>query len=126
MITVTRRYHFEAAHFLPKVHENHKCRRLHGHNYEIEVEIMHDDVTDERGFVIDFAELDEVINPIIARVDHRCLNDLAGLDNPTAELIGQWFLDEIVEEGQLPMHTQIVSIKVFETKDCWAIVTPSV
>lgn len=109
--TITRRYHFEAAHFLPFVADDHKCRRLHGHNYEIEVTIT--DQVKADGFLIDFADLDKVVNPIIDRIDHRCLNDIYGLENPTAELIAAWFLD------QLANHSVTV-IRCYETKDCYA------
>jgi 6-pyruvoyltetrahydropterin/6-carboxytetrahydropterin synthase len=111
-ITITRRYHFEAAHWLPLVAETHKCHRLHGHNYEIEVTVskpLQDD-----GFLIDFWELDKIVQPIIDTIDHRCLNDIQGLSNPTAELIGMWFIDKLASHG-------IVSaMRVYETKDCWA------
>lgn len=116
MIRITRRYHFEAAHYLPFVAADHKCKRMHGHNYELEVTCG--GVVDRRGFILDFAELDEVVNPFIAQVDHRTLNDIVGLENPTAELIGDWFLTRIAEK--IP---SVLAIRVYETKDCWADVT---
>ncbi len=107
--SITRRYHFEAAHFLPYVAPDHKCRRMHGHNYV--VEITTSGPLDHRGFVVDFAELDLVVAPLVAAIDHRTLNEIRGLENPTAELIATWFLEKIdVAE----------SVRVFETPDCWA------
>lgn len=114
--TITRRYHFEAAHFLPFVADDHKCRRLHGHNYEIEVTVT--DQVKANGFLIDFADLDKVVQPLVDRIDHRCLNDIHGLENPTAELIAEWFLDQLIDHS-------VTGIRCYETKDCYAeIVLP--
>jgi len=117
--TITRRYHFEAAHWLPKVHEDHKCHRIHGHNYEIEVTC--DGPTLDNGFIIDFWDLDEIVRPLIETVDHRTLNDIPGLENPTAELIAGWFLRKI---GEHDAHgLSVFAVRVYETKDCWADAT---
>ena len=111
---VTRTYHVEAAHFLPKVPDSHKCRRVHGHNYRVDVTVR--GPLDERGFVVDFFELDAVIEPLIAALDHRIINEVAGLENPTAEIIARWFFERIALDG--------VSIRVFETADCSAEFAP--
>jgi 6-pyruvoyltetrahydropterin/6-carboxytetrahydropterin synthase len=121
MITVERRYHFESAHWLPKVPDGHRCKRIHGHNYELLVQVMHSDGVDETGFVIDFADLDVAVHPILSRIDHRCLNDIEGLENPTAELIGEWFVKQL--EYRLPKNIRVHTVVVYETKDCSAIVT---
>jgi 6-pyruvoyltetrahydropterin/6-carboxytetrahydropterin synthase len=113
MIQITRRYHFEAAHFLPKVPEGHKCKRMHGHNYEIEVTVAKPLGKD--GFLMDFADLDKLVQPIIDKIDHRTLNDIKGLENPTAELIGQWFMDKLAKHD-------VHGIRVYETKDCWSTI----
>jgi 6-pyruvoyltetrahydropterin/6-carboxytetrahydropterin synthase len=113
--TISRRYSFEAAHWLPKVGEYHKCHRMHGHNYEIEVTVDGDVL--ENGFLIDFWDLDKVVHPLIDKVDHRTLNDIDGLDNPTAELIAGWFCH------RLPHYVK--AVRVYETKDCWADFTRS-
>lgn len=126
--SIQRRYAFEAAHFLPKVHDNHKCKRMHGHNYEFEVTVS--GALDDRGWVLDFWDLDDIVNPIVAKLDHRLLNDIRGLENPTAEVIAGWLWDEIATDMMLaggatntpapPVH--ITEIKVYETKNCCAIV----
>lgn len=111
--TISRRYSFEAAHWLPKVPEEHKCHRIHGHNYEIDITV--EGIVLNNGFLIDFWDLDKVVDPLVAAIDHRTLNDIVGLENPTAELIGQWFLDK------LPRY--VSSVRVYETKNCWADVS---
>ena len=106
---IGRTYRFESAHFLPKVPEGHRCRNLHGHNYRVEV--VYCGQLDSRGFVADFAEIDADIAPLLKLVDHRLLNDVPGLENPSAELIARWFLD------RLPLAHLI---RVYENDDCWA------
>lgn len=109
---IGRSYRFEAAHHLPLLPHGHKCRNVHGHNYRVDVVVAGD--VDARGFVRDFAELDEIVTPLIKRCDHRMLNDVVGLQNPTAENIAAWFLAQI--DG---CH----SVRVYETDECWAEVT---
>ena len=112
MTTIGRTYHFESAHRLPLLPETHKCHHLHGHNYKIIVTVKSE--LDERGFVVDFAELDEQVLPLLKLVDHKVLNDVEGLENPTAELIAQWFLNH------LPLTA---SIRVYENDECYAEVS---
>ena len=115
--TITKRYSFEAAHWLPKVPEGHKCHRIHGHNYEVEVTVAGD--PGDSGFIIDFFELDKYVLPIIERIDHRTLNDITGLDNPTAELIAKW-LWGMIRGVYVRREHYISNVRVYETKDCWA------
>jgi len=106
---IGRSYRFESAHHLPLLPEGHRCRNLHGHNYRLEVVVS--GKLDPRGFVMDFAELDAEIMPIIKEVDHRLLNEIEGLENPTAEIIANWFFQRI--KG-------CESVRVYENDDCWA------
>ena len=110
-VTIGRTFRFESAHFLPKVPAGHRCRNLHGHNYR--VEIMLAGAVDARGFVKDFGEVDALVTPLIKRLDHKLLNEVPGLENPTAEIIAAWFLD------QLP---DVRRVTVWENDDCWATV----
>jgi len=108
---LVRDYRFEAAHFLPRVPENHKCRRMHGHSYHVAVEIA-GDVDPDTGWLIDFADIDEVVDPVIARLDHRVLNEIPGLDNATCELLAAWLWRALAPE--LPL---LASLTVAETPD---------
>jgi len=117
---ITKRYDFESAHFLPRVPEGHRCKRLHGHGYAIEITLA--GVPGEDGLIMDFWDLDKIVQPIIDSVDHRCLNDIAGLENPTAELISGWFwekIETILDHPEAPYHLH--EIKVYETPTCCAI-----
>ncbi len=92
---------------------------MHGHNYEIEVSIQ--GLLNKAGFVIDFWDLDNVVQPTVEDIDHRVLNDIYGLENPTAENIANWFRSRI--SASLPENLTVTRIRCFETKDCWADVT---
>jgi 6-pyruvoyltetrahydropterin/6-carboxytetrahydropterin synthase len=109
---IGRTYRFESAHRLPLVPAGHRCRNLHGHNYRLEIVVS--GPVDGRGFVRDFAELDAIVQPLLAQVDHRLLNDVPGLENPTAEIIAAWFLHQIPD---------CQSVRVYENDDCWAQVS---
>jgi 6-pyruvoyltetrahydropterin/6-carboxytetrahydropterin synthase len=85
---------------------------MHGHNYRVEIVVS--GPLDDRGFVMDFAEIDAEVLPLIRRIDHRVLNEVEGLENPTAEVIAAWFLERI--EG-------CESVRVYENDDCWAEVS---
>lgn len=89
-----RSYRFEAAHFLPKVPAGHKCARMHGHSYLIEVAIE-GPVDPERGWLMDFAEIDEHVTPIVRQLDHQVLNEIDALGNPTSELLAVWIWNKL-------------------------------
>src|SRR5258708_30461918 len=76
---IGRTYRFESAHRLPNVPDGHKCKNLQGHNYRVEIVIS--GKLDDRGFVVDFAEIDAEIAPLLKMVDHRLLNEIEGLEN---------------------------------------------
>ena len=106
---IGRTYRFESAHHLPLLPEGHKCKNMHGHNYRMEVVVR--GTLDARGFVKDFAEIDSDVMPLIKKIDHRVLNDIEGLENPTAEVIASWFFQRIKD---------CESVRVYENDDCWA------
>ncbi len=104
-----RDYRFEAAHSLPNVPEGHKCARLHGHSYRVIVGVE-GEVDPALGWLIDFAAVDTIAAPIIDRLDHRTLNELMGLENPTSENLALWLWREIA-----PRLPQLADVTVSET-----------
>jgi 6-pyruvoyltetrahydropterin/6-carboxytetrahydropterin synthase len=88
-VEVFREFGFEAAHRLPNVPEGHKCARLHGHSFRVTVHVE-GPVGAESGWVVDFAELTAAWAPVGERLDHRYLNEVEGLENPTSEHIAEW------------------------------------
>lgn len=93
-VLLTKTLTFDAAHWLPTFPEGHKCRRAHGHSYRVEI-VLEGDVPEERGYLVDFAEIKEAARPLIDELDHRMLNEVAGLELPTAENIARWFYDRL-------------------------------
>jgi 6-pyruvoyltetrahydropterin/6-carboxytetrahydropterin synthase len=104
-----RTYRFEAAHFLPLVPPGHKCARVHGHSYAIDVAIE-GEVDEARGWVMDFAEVDEHAAPLIRTLDHQLLNELPDLANPTSELLAAWWWRRLA-----PVLPGLVEVAVSET-----------
>lgn len=86
---IYKSFTFEAAHRLPNVPADHKCGRLHGHSYQISVHVE-GLVGAESGWVMDFAAIGDVSRPIFEQLDHRYLNDIPGLENPTSENLARW------------------------------------
>jgi 6-pyruvoyltetrahydropterin/6-carboxytetrahydropterin synthase len=84
-----KEFDFEAAHLLPNVPEGHKCRRLHGHSFRVRVTVR-GDVDPRLGWVMDFAELKRAWAPLDDALDHRYLNEIPGLENPTSEQLARW------------------------------------
>ncbi len=111
---ITQAFTFEAAHRLPKVPESHRCFRMHGHSYRVEL-CLNGPVDPNTGFVVDFFDVEAAFSPLLRRLDHYCLNEVDGLENPTAEHIAMWIWDRIK-----PSLMQLASVRVYETPQCWA------
>ena len=106
--TIFKEFRFEAAHKLPNVPTGHKCGRLHGHSYRFIVEIC-GKVDELSGFIIDFGDVKQVLSPIIDILDHNYLNDIPGLENPTAEILSKWLYENISKS------LKINKVTIFET-----------
>jgi 6-pyruvoyltetrahydropterin/6-carboxytetrahydropterin synthase len=110
-VKLVHEFRFEAAHRLPHVPPGHKCARLHGHSFKVEVAIT-GPVNDHTGWFIDYGHLFEAWAPIHALIDHNYLNDVPGLENPTSELLAKWLWDRL-----LPAFPSLTRVTVFETCD---------
>ncbi len=102
-------FNFDSAHFLPNVPDEHKCKQIHGHTYRMTV-YFEGDLDEQFGWVIDFAEIKNEVNPIIKSIDHKLLNDIEGLENPTCEVIAIWLWNKIKQ--RIPL---LCKIELFET-----------
>jgi 6-pyruvoyltetrahydropterin/6-carboxytetrahydropterin synthase len=91
---IFREFTFEAAHRLPRVPAGHKCARLHGHSYRVEVHVS-GQIGADSGWVMDFADLGRACAPVRDQLDHYYLNDIAGLENPTSEVLARWIWDRL-------------------------------
>ena len=102
---IFREFTFEAAHRLTHLPEAHKCSRLHGHSYRVEVRVA-GPVGEDTGWVMDFADIKHAFAPLHDQLDHRYLNEVAGLDNPTSENVARWIWDRLAVE--LPLAEVVV------------------
>jgi 6-pyruvoyltetrahydropterin/6-carboxytetrahydropterin synthase len=112
---IFKEFSFEAAHRLPNVPENHKCARLHGHSFRVEIHVS-GEVGAESGWVLDFADIGAAFDPLLKQLDHYYLNDIAGLENPTSEVIAEWIWDRLQ-----PLLPGLATIVVRETCTSGAI-----
>jgi len=88
-VRLVREFRFEAAHRLPAAPQGHKCSRLHGHSFRVEV-VCEGEVDEDTGWLVDFAEIKREFAPLHEVLDHRYLNEIDGLENPTAENLARW------------------------------------
>ena len=93
---VFKEFTFEAAHRLPNVPADHKCARLHGHSFHVVVTVR-GDLDDRLGWVVDFADIKLAFDPVHRQLDHRYLNEIPGLENPTSEVLARWIWDRLAE-----------------------------
>jgi len=108
---IFRIFHLECARRLPALPESHPCSRLHGHSFRVELTVS-GDIDPVLGWVLDFADVEAAWQPVHAALDHRTLNDVAGLENPTSENLAVWLWQQL--KPGLPGLSQI---KVMETHD---------
>lgn len=110
-VIITKEFRFEAAHFLPNMPEGHKCRRMHGHSFRIEVKVQ-GEPNAHTGILMDFAEIKAVVKPFIDKLDHFVLNEVGEqendrwLKNPTSEHLAIWFFEQL--KDKLPLHSIVV------------------
>lgn len=102
---IFKAFTLEAAHRLPHVPAGHKCARLHGHSFRIEVHVS-GEVDPHTGWVMDFADIKAAFKPLYERLDHHYLNDIEGLDNPTSERLAMWIWARL--KPALPLLSEVV------------------
>jgi 6-pyruvoyltetrahydropterin/6-carboxytetrahydropterin synthase len=100
-----RTFQFEAAHLLPHLPETHKCRRLHGHSFQVEI-VVTGEVDPSFGWVMDYADVKAAFKPLWERLDHYYLNEVPGLENPTSENLAIWIWNEL--KPRLPLLSEVV------------------
>jgi len=108
-IELRKTFQFEAAHLLPHPPKSHKCRRLHGHSFTTEVAVA-GEVDPKLGWLMDYADISAAFQPIWEELDHRYLNEIPGLENPTSENLAVWIWQKL--KPQLPM---LIEVAVAET-----------
>jgi 6-pyruvoyltetrahydropterin/6-carboxytetrahydropterin synthase len=98
-------FQFEAAHLLPRLPKSHKCRRLHGHSFKVEI-VVAGECDAKLGWLMDYAEISTAFKPIWEKLDHNYLNKIPGLENPTSEIVAVWIWKKL--KLKLPLLVEIV------------------
>jgi 6-pyruvoyltetrahydropterin/6-carboxytetrahydropterin synthase len=112
-VSLTREFHFDAAQALTVFPEGHKCRQLHGHSFTLQVSVE-GEVDSKTGLLFDHAQIKAAVQPLVDQLDHRYLNEIEGLENPTIEVMCKWFWDRVK-----PALPALSEIKLLETPRAW-------
>jgi 6-pyruvoyltetrahydropterin/6-carboxytetrahydropterin synthase len=104
-VRLAKSFTFEAAHFLPCFPDGHKCRRMHGHSFKVEI-IVEGTLDPVKGYLVDYGDLKRALSPLHDALDHRCLNEIEGLSNPTSEMLAAWIWQRL--KPTLPMLSEVV------------------
>ena len=98
MMEVFRQFRFHSARHLPLLDDNHPCKRIHGHTFNLTVYVK-GNINQDTGFIMDFFDIDKIVNKnVIVHIDHKLLNDIKGLDNPTSEILCKWIWNNSVNK----------------------------
>lgn len=111
IVTLCKSFDLDAAHWLPLVTAEHKCHRMHGHTYRVEL-VCRGEVG-ANGMLVDYADVAESWSTVHAKLDHRVLNDVGGLENPTTEVLAAWIAERLRRE--LPL----CAVRVYESATTW-------
>ena len=106
---IFKTFTFDSAHSLPRVPDGHKCKGVHGHTYHLKL-FVEGELQEDLEWVMDFTDIKDAVSPVIKAIDHKFMNDLPGLENPTCENIARWLWNSI--KPNLP---QMIRIELNET-----------
>jgi len=112
---IYKEFTFDSAHYLPNVEDGHPCKRMHGHTYRLKIWIK-GKIDEEKGWLVDFGDIKKIIKPLVDSLDHRCLNDIEGLENPTSENLCVWIWKKI--KPQIP---GLYEVAIYETPSSGAV-----
>lgn len=112
---IAKRFTFDAAHRLTSLPETHKCHRLHGHTYEVELRL--DGPIGAHGFVVDYQDIADAWAPIHDALDHRYLNEVPGLEVPSTENLVLWIWARL-DTSAIAKH--VTAVRVSESSTTWA------
>lgn len=112
-VELRKTFQFEAAHRLPRLPETHKCWRLHGHSFQVEIAVA-GECDPALGWLMDYADISAAFKPLWEQLDHRYLNEVAGLENPTSEHIARWIWDRL--QPGLPRLTEVVIAETCQSR----------
>ena len=91
---IYKKYYFDAAHFMTNLKKGHKYMKVHGHSYEMIIKIS-GNLDKTNNWVLNYDDIDEIVNPLLQKIDHKTLNEIKGLEKPTSENLAKWFWERI-------------------------------
>jgi 6-pyruvoyltetrahydropterin/6-carboxytetrahydropterin synthase len=100
-------FQIESARFLPKLPPTHPCARMHGHSFKIILTLI-GDLDPEIGWVMDYHEISQHMAPLLAELDHKVLNEVKGLENPTSELLAKWIYQRLLSSMPILKYVSIL------------------
>ena len=112
-VELRKTFQFEAAHRLPHVPANHKCARLHGHSFRVEIAVA-GECDPNMGWLMDYAELSAAFKPLLNQLDHYYLNDIPGLENATSENVARWIWERL--KPALPFLSEVVVAETCQSR----------
>jgi 6-pyruvoyltetrahydropterin/6-carboxytetrahydropterin synthase len=112
-VDLIKSFQFEAAHLLPHLPKSHKCRRLHGHSFKVEL-VVAGDCDPKQGWLMDYADIAAAFKPIWDKLDHRYLNEIRGLENPTSEILAAWIWRRL--KPRLPLLREVVVAETCQSR----------
>lgn len=128
-IKIGKQYRFQAAHRLPNVGVAHKCHNLHGHTYQVKIEIS-GPLVPKYEWVEDYSFFDGWWQGCRSLLDHAYLNEIPGLQNPTAEIIAAWIFGRLNAELEAYRKSKktaegvtLERVLVSENESTWAEVS---
>jgi 6-pyruvoyltetrahydropterin/6-carboxytetrahydropterin synthase len=104
-VDIFKTFTLECAHRLPNVPAGHKCARVHGHSFKVDLHVR-GPVDARLGWVMDFADIKTAFEPLYQQLDHHYLNEVSGLDNPTSENLARWIWTRL--KPALPLLVRVV------------------
>lgn len=115
-VCICKTFDFDAAHRLGLLPPDHKCHRLHGHTYRVDV-VLAGEARPPLAMFIDYADIARAWAPLHDALDHRCLNDVAGLGHPTTEALAEWILRKLCADSEVGPF--LVAVRVHESSSTW-------
>lgn len=106
-------FQIESARFLPHLSKDHPCSRMHGHSFKI-ILTLTGPLDAKLGWIMDYNEIAYAMKPILEKLDHRILNEVPGLENPTSELLAKWIYEEGKKIIPLLKHISILETSLTE------------
>lgn len=110
------REEFSASHQLR--HYQGRCEALHGHNFQVEVEVEGSQLHEETGILMDFKVLKSMLKETMEPLDHHHLNDVSWFQecNPSSEYLAKYLYQGMKVRLQ-GAGVRLISVSVWEKQN---------